>query len=164
MKRHITILGIIMSASVSAQTIDDGHFDEGKLNKVLFSQMSTVTLKNYSYPLVQTNIGEEQIYCYIKKKCDKLSLDELNAEINTKLLRKWDSKAISQTDLVGNVGFIARIPHQDFRTFQEIADRCISGWLNSENLIFLNWSQIGEAISYYNRRTQMVYVFFAYFN
>lgn len=153
-----------MSTSINAQTIDHGHFDEDKMNEVLFSHMSNYTLKNYTYPLVQTNIGEEQIYRFIKKRCDKLSLDELNAEINTKLLRKWDSKAISQTDLVGNVGFIARISHKDFTTFQEIADRCISGWLNSEKLIFLNWSQIGEAISYYNRRTQMVYVFFAYFN
>ena len=164
MKRHIIILGIIMSASVNAQTIDHGHFDEDKMNEVLFSQMSNYTLKNYSYPLVQTNIGEKRIYRYIKKRCDKLSFDDLNAKINTKLLRKWDSRAITQTNQLGNVGLIASIPCQDFKTFQEITDKSITDWANSENLIFLRWSQTGEAISFYNRRTQIVYVLWAYFN
>lgn len=153
-----------MSASVNAQTIDYGHFDIGKMNEVLFSQMSNYTLKNYSYPLVQTNIGEEQIYRFIKRNCDKLSLTELNTEINTNILRRFDSKAISQTNLTGNVGMISRIACQDFKTYQEIAGRCITEWLNSENLTFLQWGQIAEATTFYNRRTREVYVFWAYYN
>ena len=164
MKRHIIILGIIMSASVNAQTIDYDHFDEDKMNEVMFSQMSNNTSKNCSYPLVQSKLGKERIYRFIKRNNDKLSLDDLNKTINTNILRRFDSKAISQTNLTGNVGMISRIACQDFKTYQEIAGRCITEWLNSENFIFLQWSQIAEATTFYNRRTREVYVFWAYYN
>lgn len=164
MKRNIILLGFLISTSVNAQIIDHSHFDEGKMNDVLFSQMNDYTLKNCFYPLVSINIGKERIYRVIKKNCEKLSLDDLNAEINIKLLRKWDSRAISQTNQVGNVGMFNRIACQDFKTYQELADHCITGWVISENLIFMKWTQIGEAISFYDRRKQSVYVFWAFFN
>lgn len=164
MKRYIIILGIIISASVNAQTIDYDHFDEDKMNEALFSQMSTYTSMNYSYPLVQAKIGKERIYKFIKRNNDKLSLDDLNKKINTTILRRFDSKAISQTILTGNVGLICRIDCQDSKTYQELAIRCITGWLNSENFIFLQWSQIAEATTFYNRRTQKVFMFWGYFN
>lgn len=153
-----------MSASVNAQTIDFDYFDEDKMNEVLFSQMSNYTSKNCSYPLVQANIGKERIYRFIKRNNDKLSLDDLNKTIYTNILRRFDSKAISQTNLTGNVGMISRIACQDSKTYQEIAGRCITVWLNSENFIFLQWSQIAEATTFYNRRTREVYVFWAYYN
>lgn len=164
MKRYIILLGIIMSVSVNAQTIDYGHFDIGKMNEVLFSQMSDYTSKNYLYPLVQVKVGNGRIYRFIKRNNDKLSLNSLNEKVNTKILRKWDSKAISKTDLVGNVGLIDSIASKGLKTYHEIAAYCIACWLNSENLIFMEWSQIGEAISFYNKRTQVVYVFWGYFN
>jgi len=164
MKKHIIVLGIIMSAAVHAQTIDFNHFDEEKMNQVLFSKMKDYTKSNYSSPLVQTNIGKERIYRFIKKNCDNLSLEELNAKINIKLLRKWDSRAISQTDLLGNVGMISSMDCQNIKTYQELAGRCITGWLNSENLIFIKWSQIAEATTFYNRRTREVFVLWAYYN
>jgi hypothetical protein len=164
MKRHIIILGVIMSTSVNGQIIDWSQFDEDKMNEVMFAQMSNYTSKNWSYPLVQTKIGKDRIYRYIKNNCDKMSLDDLNEEINTKILWKLDSRASSQTNQLGNVGLIASVQCQDFKTFQEITNKCITDWANSENLIFLRWSQAGEAISFYNRRTQVVYVFWAYLN
>lgn len=153
-----------MSASVNAQTIDYDHFDEVKMNEVLFSQMSNYTSKNCSYPLVQANIGKERIYRFIRRNNNKLSLDDLNKTINTNILRRFDSKAISQTNLTGNVGMICSLDCQYTKTYQELARRCITQWLNSENFIFLQWSQIAEAITFYNRRTREVYVFWAYYN
>lgn len=153
-----------MSASVNAQTIDYDNFDEDMMNEVLFSQMSNYTSKNCSYPLAQANIGKEEIYRFIKRNNDKLSLDDLNKKINTNILRRFDSKAISQTNLTGNVGMICRIACQDSKTYQEIARRCITEWLNSENFIFLQWSQIAEATTFYNRSTRKVYIFWTYYN
>lgn len=164
MKRNIILLAILMSTLVNGQTIDHSHFDEGRMNEVLFSQMNDYILKNCLCPLVSTNVGKERIYRSIKKNNEQLSLDDLNSKINTKLLRKWDSRAISQTNQVGNVGLICSVACQDFKTYQEIATHCITDWLNSENLIFMRWSQIGEGISFYDKRTQVVLVFWAYFN
>jgi hypothetical protein len=164
MKKHIIILGIILSASVNAQTVDRDHFDEVQMNEVLYSQMSDYTSKNYSYPLVQVKVGNGRIYRFIKRNNDRLSLDDLNRTINANILRRFDSKAISQTDITGNVGMICRIDCQEYKTYQEIAGRCITEWLNSESLIFLYWSQIAEATSFYNRRTREVYIFWAYYN
>lgn len=164
MKRHIIILGIIISVSVNAQTVDYDHFDEVKMNEVLFSQMSDYTSKNYSYPLVRAKVGNERIYRFIKRNNDRLSLDDLNKTINTNILRRFDSKAISQTNLTGNVGMICRIDCQTSKTYQEIAGCCITEWLNSANLIFLHWSQIAETTTFYNRKTREVYVFWAYYN
>ena len=163
MKRHIIILGIILSASVNAQTIDYDHFDEDKMNEALFSQMSNYTSKNCSYPLVQANIGKKRIYKFIKRNNDRLSLDDLNKTINTNILRRFDSKAISQTNLTGNVGMICRINCQDSQTYQELADSCIEEWSNSENLIFMGWSRVANAISYYNAKTKIAYCFLIYF-
>lgn len=164
MKKHIIVLGIIMSATVHAQTINFNHFDEDKMNEVLFSQMSDSTSKNCLYQLVQVGVGKEEIYRFIKRNNDKLSLDDLSKTINTNILRRYDSKAISQSDLTGKVGMICRIDCLDSKTYQKLAICCITEWYNSENLIFLQWSQIVEATTFYTRRTREVYVFWAYYN
>jgi hypothetical protein len=153
-----------MSTYVNAQIIDPNHFAEERMNEIMVAKMSNYTLKNYSYPIVLTNIGKGSIYRLIRRNCEKLSLDNLNVKINKELLSKWDSRAISQTNQVGNVGLIDSVSCQNFKTYQEIADYCITGWLHSENLIFMRWSQIGEAVSFYNQKNQVVYIFWAYYN
>jgi hypothetical protein len=86
-------------------------------------------------------------------------------KINEKVLRRYDSKIISETNLIGSVGLLDSISSNDVITYQDIASRCITGWVNSvEGSIFIRWSQVGEAVTYYNKKTETVYLFFAFLN
>jgi hypothetical protein len=125
--------------------------------------MNNYSELNGSYSLCETSVGQKRIYRSIKKNNDRLNLDDLNEKINCRILRKYESRVIAKTDIVGNVSLIDSIRIDGFITYEAVADICIKEWFNSENVIFLNWSRICEAVSYFNKRTQIAYVSFTYF-
>jgi hypothetical protein len=162
MKKLITILYLLPSMFINAQVIDWDNFNEKTMNEVMFSQMNDYTKSNGFYSIIRMSVGQQKIYRCIKKNNEKLPMDGLNARINVKVLRKYDSKIISRTNLVGNVGLLDSISGKNIKTYEDIAIRCITDWTNSENIIFTMWSQTGEAITFYNKKTGTVYLFFAF--
>jgi len=163
MKRIITLLLLFPAIFTNAQVVDINKFDEGKMNAVMFSRMNYYIENRNFYSLYKTSVGHKRIYRFIEKHNEKIALLDLNEEINRRILRKFESKALSVTNIVGNVSLIDSIRIDSFITYQAIADNCITTWTNSENLIFMNWSQIGGVVSYFNKRTRIAYVSFAYF-
>ncbi len=163
MKKVLSLLLLLLTSSINAQKFDLDHFDEDLLNDIVFSKMSEYACqKEYNY-LVRSSVGERRLYQYIRKKHNKISLDYLNEKINKKILGSYESRIISNTTLVGNVGLLDSISCRDITTYQEIADRCLSDWLHTEDAIFLNWGRIGETITFYDKKNNTVYILFAYF-
>jgi hypothetical protein len=150
---------------IHAQVIDWSNFNERTMNEVMFNKMNDYTESAFYFSLIRSTVGQERIYKCIMKNNEKLLLDDLDVEINEKILWKYDSKIISETNLIGNVGLIDSISCYDVKSYQDIASRCITGWVNSvEGSIFIRWSQVGEAVTYYNDKTETVYLFFAFLN
>lgn len=164
MKKIIIMLCILMPTGISGQFIDPCHFNEEKMNDVLFMKMNEFTEAHYSYPLFWEDNGSRMIYRLIRKNNEKMDFDDLTLKINTQLQKRYDTTVLSRANLVGSVGLICCISSKDFNTYQDIATRCIEEWSTSENLIFMKWGQIGNAISYFNNRTEMVYLFFGFYN
>lgn len=163
MKKVITLLLLIITPSIKAQQIDFTNFKKDVMDEAIFSRMSEYAEKSGCFTLQNTSIGHQHIFRFIKKNHDKISFDELYAWINKKLIRKYDSRIVAKTDLIGNVGLMDCISCRDVITYQAIADRCLSDWLSTEDAIFLNWSRIGEAISFYDKKNSIVFILFAYF-
>lgn len=162
MKKLITILCLLPSMLINAQVIDWDNFNEKTMNDVMFNQMNDYTKSNGFYSIIRMSVGQQKIYRCIKKNNEKLWLDDLNTIINVKVLRKYDSKIISHTNLIGNVGLLDSVSFENVKTYEDIAIKCITDWTNSENIIFMMWSQTGEAITFYNKKTGTVYLFFAF--
>ena len=163
MRSLLVMLCLIPSMVIHAQFIDRSNFNERTLNDVIFNKMNDYTESAFYYSLIRSTVGQERIYKCIMRNNEKLLLDDLDAKINEKVLRKYDSKIISETNLIGNVGLIDSISCNDVKTYQDIASRCITDWTNSvEGLIFLKWSQVGEVVTYYNKKTETVYLLFAF--
>lgn len=163
MRRIITLLFLFPVIIINAQVVDINHFEERLMSEIIFSEMNNYSELNGSYSLCKTSKGQKRIYRYIKRNDDRLNLDDLNEKINCRILRKYESRVIAKTAIVGNVGLIDSIKINGIITYKDIADSCITHWTNSENLIFMNWSHIGEAVTYFNKKEQGVYVFFGFF-
>lgn len=163
MRRIISLLFLFPLIIINAQVVDINHFDKKLMSVIIFSKMNNYSELNGSYSLCETSVGQKRIYRFIKKNDDRLNLDDLNEKINCRILRKYESRVIAKTDIVGNVGLTDSIKISGIITYQDIADSCITHWTNSENVIFMNWSQIGEAVTYFNKNEQGVYVFFGFF-
>jgi len=153
-----------MPTGLNGQFIDPCNFSEEKMNDVLFMKMNEFTEAHYSYSLFWEDNKSRMIYRLIKKNHERLDFDDLTLKINRQLQIRYDTKVLSGANLVGSVGLTCRISSKDFKTYQDIAGRCIEEWSTSENLIFMRWGQIGNAVSYYNRRTEMVYLFFGFYH
>jgi len=165
MRNLLVIWCLIPSMVIYAQVIDWSNFNELTMNDVMFTSMNDYTQREYFYPLIRSTVGQGKIYKCIMKNNEKLLLDDLDAKINEKVLWKYDSKIIRSTNQVGSVGLLDYIPCNDVKTYQDIASKCITGWANSvEGSIFMRWSQVGEAVTYYNKKTGTVYLLFAYLN
>jgi hypothetical protein len=164
MKKLIIILCLLPVMVTNAQVIDWNNFNEKVMNDVLFNKMSDFTKSEGLYSLISSSVGNQKIYRFIKKNNERLLLDNLDSEINCKVLRKYDAKTISRTNLVGNVGILDSISGTNVRTYQEIAGRCITDWMNSPSDAFfmIGWSQVGDATTCYNKTTKTVYLFFAF--
>ena len=164
MKKLIVILFLMPTIIVNSQTIDWGNFSEQTMNDVIFRKMNEHIYPDKIVSLHRTSIGQEKIYRCIKKDNEKVPLNKLERKIND-LIGKADSPFVREANMIGNIGIIDSIPSKDFKTYLEIADRCISDWTNSnsgESTIFMGWTQIGEAITYYNNKNKTVYIFFAF--
>lgn len=153
-----------MPTGLGGQFIDPCYFNEEKMNDVLFTKMNEFTEAHYSYSLFWDDNGSRMIYRLIRRNHEKMDFVDLTLKINTQLQKRYDIEVVSKSNLVGSVGLTCCISSKDFKTYQDIAGRCIEEWSTSENLIFMRWGQIGNAISYYNRRTEMVYLFFGFYH
>ncbi len=163
MKKIIIMLCILLPTGLSGQFIDPCHLNQEKMNDVLFMKMNEFTEAHYSYSLFRVDNGSRMIYRLIRKNHERLDFDDLTLKINRQLQIRYDTKVLSGANLVGSVGLTFCISSKDFNTYQDIATRCIEEWSTSENLIFMRWGQIVNAISYYDRRTEMVYLFFGFY-
>lgn len=162
MKKFITLFLLFQVFEINAQIIDINHFDMELMDSVLFTKMSNYHENNGFCSLTKASMGQKRISRFIKMNNERLSPDDLNKEINFRILRKYESQVLARTNIVGNVSLIDCFKMNGILTYQAIADSCITYWTNSENLIFMNWSQIGETVTYLNKREQVVYVFFVY--
>ena len=163
MKKILVIIGILASYTAIGQIIDFDHFDVATMNKVLFYRMNELAQSKYYYSITQTTVGQRSIHKFLQKKNEKLTLDDLNLKLNQLIRMRFDSRIMKETNLIGSVGLIGSFSCKDVKLYREIADRCIEEWSNSENLIFMGWSQVGNASSYYNAKTHTVYLSFVYF-
>jgi hypothetical protein len=162
MKNIIILSSLLISISLNGQLIDFHHFDKRTMNEVMFNQMSDYIMSHYGYSIINYSLGQHRIYQYIKKNSLKMSPSDMCIKINNRILRKYDSKIVSKTKMLGCVGFINSISIENCRTYQDISENCLLDWVNSENGVFMNWSQVGHAVSYYNKTTRTVYVFWAF--
>jgi hypothetical protein len=162
MKKIIIILCLFHSIVVNSQTIDWSNFSEQTMNGVIFNKMNNYINPDKIVSVHRTSIEQEKIYRCLKKNNEKVPLNKLERKIND-LIGKSDSPFIREANMVGNIGIIDSILCKDVKTYQEIADKCITDWTNSgEDNILIGWSQIGEAVTYYNKKNNTVFIFFAF--
>jgi hypothetical protein len=163
MKKLLIILSFFPSTLINAQVIDWNNFNERTMNDILFNKMNHYTESNAVYSIIRLSVGKQRIYKLIKKNNEKLLLEDLNAEIN-KVLRKYDSKIIKRTNQIRNVGIIDSVSCRDVKTYEDIASRCITDWVNTPTDAFylVGWSIVGDAVTVYNKKTNTVYLVFTY--
>lgn len=154
---------MLPSMLMKAQVIDWNNFDEKLMNDALFNKMNDYTEKNAVYSIIRLSVGQHRIHRFIRTNNEKLQMDDIDAGIN-KIIRKYDSKIIKQTNQVGNVGIINDVSCRDIKTYEEIASRCMADWENSPTDAFFltGWSRVGDAISYCNKKTETVYLLFEF--
>lgn len=148
---------------INGQVIDFENFNQAAMNEILFKKMDEYTQSTHNYSVIQTSVGQRRLYRFIEKYNEKLSLDELNLKLNQLIKKRFDSQVIRESNLVGSIGFIKSLGLEGISTYQELADLCLTDWKSSENGVFLHWTQIGNSLSYYNNRTNTVYLFWGYF-
>lgn len=163
MRKLIIIFCLLPSILVNAQVIDWNHFNEQMMDDAIFNKMSDYSKKEASYPINRDSIVSQKIYKCVEKDNEKLSLDGIGAKIDN-ILKKYDSPAIKRTNKIGNVALIDSIPCENPKTYQEIADKCFTDWITSDYIVFIRWSQMGDAITYFNKKTQTIYIVFAFLN
>lgn len=148
----------------NAQVINWDNFDEKYMNDVLFNKMNDYSESNAVYSIIRISVGQHRIHRLIKKNSEKLLLDDLNAEVNKKVIRKYDSKIIKKTNQIRNIGIIDSVSCRDVKTYEDIASRCITDWVNSPTDAFFltGWSIVGDAITVYNKKTNTVYLLFEF--
>lgn len=162
--KHLTLLFVFMIPTfISGQVIDFENFNQTTMNEILFKKMDEYTQSTCNYSVIQTSVGQRSLHRFIKNNNGKLSLDDLNLRLNQLIKKRFDSQAIRDANLVGSIGFIKSKRVEDNTTYQELADLCLTDWKSSENGVFLCWTQVANSLSYYNNRTNTVYLFWGYF-
>jgi hypothetical protein len=158
MKKIITIFCFLHSALLFGQTIDHSQFSEVKMNEVMFKRMNDYTLLHGGDSLTQSTTTQEGIYRCLKKKSERLPLDEIAEVINKKILKKYD------TDSFMCVGLIDSIGCGDISTYQELADRCITNWeSNPGDAFFLvGWGRVVGVVSFYSSKNKTVHISLSY--
>jgi hypothetical protein len=166
MKKLTIILCLLHSFITNAQTIDFEYFNPGKMNEALFSRLDEYSRESKVYTLIPSSLGEKRIYNFLKRFNEKLTLNDLCAKINEEVLTKYDSPTVRSSNMVGNVGIIDTIFSNTSLTYKEAAERSFSHWINSpgDSFFISGWSQVGEAITYYNKKTKTLFLFFAFFH
>ena len=163
MKQLILVTVLMIPTIINGQVIDFENFNQTVMNEILFKKMDEYTQSTQNYSVIQTSVDQRRLYRFIENNNEKLSLDELNLRMNQLINKRFDSKVVKYANMVGSVGYIIRYKDEGNTTYQEMADLCLTDWKNSENGVFLHWTQIGNSLSYYNNRTNTVYLFWGYF-
>jgi hypothetical protein len=162
MKTLLIILFVIQTLFINAQVINWNNFSEKTMNDVMIIEMSKQI--NSNRPFVRSSTGHGKIYKCIKKCNEKLSVDDISVKINERILSKYDTETIINENQVGNVGLLNAFNTNGIKTYQDIATKSITDWNNSVDVVvFLKWSNVINAVSYYNKKTNTVYVFFGFF-
>lgn len=161
MKKLLFLLCLLPSMFINAQIVDCAQFNEKRMDAVMFTDMHNHI--GVSNPLLTATVKKGKIYKFIKKNCNELSVDELNQKINEKILTKFDSKKYIKTNEVGSVGFLDSISCGSAVTYQEISKRVIDTWSESvDGCVFEYWSKYIEIDTFYNKKSQTIYIFFGY--
>ena len=163
MKQLILLSFFMISNIINGQVIDFENFNQTAMNEILFKKMDEYTQSTHNYSVIQTSVGQRRIFRYIKNNCEKLSLDDLTLKLNQSIHKWFDSKVTKEANLVGSIGFICRYKVEGKTTYQELADLCLTDWKSSENGVFLCCTQVANSLSYHNKRTNTVYLFWGYF-
>jgi hypothetical protein len=158
MKKMIIIFCFLHSALLFAQTIEFSQFSEATMNEVMFNRMNEYSLLHGGDSLTQSTTAQEEIYRILKKKSDRLTLDEIAQIINKKILKKYD------TDSFMCVGLIDSIGCDDISTYQELADKCITNWESNPGQAFflVGWGRVAGITSYFNSKNSTIYVALSY--
>lgn len=163
MKTLFIILLLLPSIFIKAQIIDWSHFSTKNLNDTMYSKMTEFNKIDIGIDLVPCSIAGPRIYNFIKRNHRKLKLQDLGGKLYD-ILRQYDSEFVKISHNVGCVGIIDSISCKDIKSYQEIANRCITDWKNSpSDYLFMGWGGGGESICYYDSRTKVVYIYFAFF-
>lgn len=159
MRKLILIFCLLPTIVIDAKVIDWGNFNEETMSEVMFSKMNEYTKTECIYSLIRSTVGQGKIYRCIRKYNEKMMLDDLDTKIYNNVLRKMDSRAISKTNLICNIGLLDCILCADIKTYEDLARKCISDWANSvEGVIFMKWSRLVGITSYYNQKSHTVYI------
>jgi len=163
MKNILYLIGVLLCANASGQAIDQNRFNETTMNTVLFHGINEYSQDHFNYSVSRTTKGQRFVFRFIKTNNGKMSIDELNFKLNKGISRRYDSKALRKANLVGSVGLVDTISVHEGKTYQEIAEKCITDWINSDNSFFLSWGRIVNTFSYYNRRSQTIILVLEFF-
>ncbi len=163
MKQLILVTVLMIPTIINGQVIDFENFNQTVMNEILFKKMDEYTQSTQNYSVIQTSVDQRRLYRFIENNNEKLSLDELNLRMNQLINKRFDSKVVKYANMVGSVGYIIRYKVEGNTTYQEMADLCLTDWKSTENGVFLYWTQIGNSLSYYNKRSNTVYLFWGYF-
>jgi hypothetical protein len=141
------IFSLLPSMLINAQIIDYKSFKDELMNEVMFNKINEYASREGGYSLAQSSEEHRKIYKCIKRNDEKLFLDSLSSEINGILP---DS----------SVGILDSISIKDIGTYQEISDKCIADWSNSQSDSFfmIGWGKAVDVISHYNKKTSTIYV------
>jgi hypothetical protein len=132
---------------INAQVIIWNSFNEKILNDVTFNRLNEYTKIKGGYSVSNSSEEHGKIYKCLIGNDGELLLDELSSEING---------IIS----VSSVVILDRVSIRDIKTYQEIADKCITDWANSQSDAFfmIGWGKSVDVTSHYNNRIGMIYI------
>jgi len=148
---------------INAQEVDWNHLDETRLDSVIFAEVHEFSKNEWGDTLLCSSVAGPRIYRVLKRNHERLKLDRLDIKLN-RIIRKFDSEITKRSGSIGSLGRLDSFSIQGYTSLKEVADKFITDWKNSPgDYFFMGWSQLGEAVTYYDRRTQVIYVFFVYF-
>jgi hypothetical protein len=161
MKTIFVIFLYLPSVLLNAQVIDLKNFNEHKLNDTLFGTLSNFNKNETGVSLIPSSIGEERIYRFIRRNHRKMTCEVICGHLND-ILRKYDSKFTKTSGIAGNLGIIDCVSTTGVKIYQDLAGICITDWKSSPSDYFfmVGWGAGGEVICFYDKKPQVLYVFF----
>lgn len=151
MKTLLIILCLIPSMFLDAQVIDWNNFNEKTINNIMFDKLNIYTKTEGGYTIIASNVKSSEIYNLIKRNSGKLSMNEIGIVINDKLPEQF-------------VGVFNSISHKDIQdeiiTYEDIVHKCFIEWKSSpsDSFFLIGYGSRVEIDSYYNRKTETLYI------
>jgi len=154
MKKLLVLICLLPSILLGAQTVDYKNFDTEKMNNAVLKAMVGYTKSN-------SDINENKILSYIKRNNEKFELNDLDMRLNTKFLAEYDTIYEDIENVVTAVGVLSCVSCDELQNYEEISAKCVKDYNTGiENLFSI--TQYGKnitPISYYNKKTNKVYIF-----